>query len=99
MVQMWYDISPIDNATAATFLINDVVLLNYGVFVNQRLYGTMQQANAIPFPSARADIPTNYVGLTNQQLWNSYGVAFGGAIVPSNAITVPNITGLVAPKV
>jgi hypothetical protein len=98
-IQMLYDINPIENGTAASFLYNDVVLLNYGTFVNQRLYNTMQQANAIPFPSPRADIPTNYVGLTNQQLWDLYGVALGGAIAPSNAISIPNIIGLVAPRV
>jgi hypothetical protein len=75
------------------------VPLNYGSFVNQRLYNTMQQASAIPFPTLRTDLPTQYVGLTNQQLWNLYGQALGGAIAPSNVVTVPNITGLVAPIV
>jgi Ca2+-binding RTX toxin-like protein len=98
-IQTFFDVYPLSNASAAAFLVDDVVLLNYGTLVNQRLYNTMQQANAIPFPSSRADIPAQYVGLTNQQLWNLYGVALGGAIAPSNAVTAPNITGLIAPAV
>jgi hypothetical protein len=98
-IQMVLDNYPISGYSATVFFVNDVVTLNYGSFVNQRLYNTIQQANAIPFPTSRSDIPAQYVGLTNQQLWNLYGVMFGGAIVPSNAVTVPNIIGLVAPAV
>jgi hypothetical protein len=98
-IQAFYDISQLENSSATAYLSNDIVVLNYGLLVNQRLYNTMQQAGAVPFPSARADIPTQYVGLTNQQLFNLYGVAFGGAIAPVNAITMPNIIGLVAPNI
>jgi hypothetical protein len=98
-IQTVFDAYQISGYSATAFFVNDDVRLNYGSFVNQRLYNTMQQANAIPFPTSRTDLPAQYVGLTNQQLWNLYGVALGGAIAPNTAVTVPNITGLVAPAV
>jgi hypothetical protein len=98
-IETIFDTYPISGYSATAFLVNDDVRLNYGPFVNRRLYNTIQQANAIPFPTSRTDIPAQYVGLTNQQLWNLLGVALGGAIVPSNAVIVPNIAGLLAPVV
>jgi hypothetical protein len=98
-IQTVFDTFPISGYSATVFFVNDDVRLNYGSFVNQRLYNAMQQASAIPFPTLRTDLPTQYVGLSNQQLWNSYGLALGGAIAPSNGVSVPNITGLVAPIV
>jgi hypothetical protein len=94
-----YDMTPIPGYPATSAFVNDVVLLNFGQFVNQRLYSALQTATAVPFGTARVDLPSQYVGLTNQQLWNEFGKAFGGAIAPSNAITAPNIVGLIAPKV
>jgi hypothetical protein len=42
-------------------------------------------------------VPTEYVGLTTQQLWNYYGIAIGGSVAPSNA-TVPSFSnGLLGP--
>jgi hypothetical protein len=80
-----------------TFLVNDLILLNYGLFSNQRLYFNEQEAYYIPFPVARPDAPAAYVGLTNQQLWDQFGIALGGAIVPANAYKVLGITGWLAP--
>jgi hypothetical protein len=98
-VQAVFDTYPVSGFSATTFFANDVVLLNFGALVNQRLYNVMQLAGEIPFPVARFDLPAQYVGLTNQQLWNQFGVALGGSIAPSNLISVPNIIGLVTPKV
>ena len=98
-IQMLLDVYPISGYLATAYFVNDVVTLNYGSFVNQRLYNAMQVASAIPFPTSRSDIPAQYVGLTNQQLSNLYGVSLGGSIVPGNAVTVPNIIGLVVPIV
>jgi len=83
--------------TADIFFVRDTITLNYGPYVNQRLYFTMQHANAIPFPEPRYDVPAEYIGLTNQQMWNQFGVALGGEIAPANAVIVPLITGLVGP--
>jgi hypothetical protein len=98
-IQMLLDVYPISGYLATVYFVNDLVTLNYGSFVNQRLYNAMQAASAIPFTAPRSDIPSQYVGLTNQQLRDLYGVSLGGSIVPSNAVTVPNITGLLVPKV
>jgi len=82
---------------SSQFFANDVVILDFGPFAGQRLYYTKQQSNVVPFWSPIDGLPVEYVGLTNQQLWDQYGVALGGAIAPSDAYTVPGITGLVGP--
>jgi hypothetical protein len=97
-IDMHVDLYQLPNAILSNFWVQDTVTLNFGQFVNQRLYSFMQRADAVPFPDFRSDIPSEYVGLSNQQLWNQFGVAIGGAIAPSNAITVPTIYGLIAPK-
>ena len=80
----------------SVFFVQDIVVLNFGPFIYQRLYNTLQQASAVPFPDPRPDLPTAYIGLTNQQLWDQFGVALGGAIAPPDAFTAPNIVGLIA---
>ena len=94
-----FDVNPIVIYPATAFLVKDVITLNYGQFLNQRLYGIMQLPNVVPFPVPRADLPAAYVGLTNQQLWNQFGVALGGEIAPSNWTVVPSIIGLIGPPV
>jgi Ca2+-binding RTX toxin-like protein len=84
---------------ATTFFAHDSIVLNYGLFRNQRLYFEAQKANYIPFPVPRSDMPSQYIGLTNQELWNQFGVALGGEIAPATAIAYPNIIGLVLPPV
>ena len=76
----------------------DIVTLDFGPFQNQRLYYTQQAADWVVFPEPRADVLPEYIGLTNQQLWDQYGIALGGAIAPANAYTWQNITGLIAPN-
>src|SRR4029079_17583332 len=89
IITSWPDTTPYVTFPLTAFFSSDTVLLNFGQFVNQRLYSTLQAANAIPFPTARTGLPTAYVGLTNQQLWDIYGIAIGGAIAPSTAFTAP----------
>jgi hypothetical protein len=81
------------------FFVKDTITLNFGLFVNQQLYFESQTANYVPFPVSRPDMPAQYIGLTNQQLWNNFGIALGGGIAPWNAFTVPGIVGLIAPRV
>jgi hypothetical protein len=83
---------------ATTFFVKDTIILNYGQFQNQQLFFNEQHANYIPFPTARPDMPSQYIGLTNQQLWNQFGIALGGGVAPSNAVNVSGIIGLVAPR-
>lgn len=77
--------------------LDDTVILDFGPFAHQRLYYNQQQADLVLFPEPREDVPLEYVGLTNQQLWDQYGVAFGGAVAPSDAYTVPQVVGLIGP--
>ena len=77
--------------------MNDQVILNFGPLQSQRVYYWRQQAQAIPFPEARPDIPPQYVGLTNQQLWNQFGKALSGAIAPADVYTLPYIQGGLIP--
>ncbi len=79
------------------FFVKDTVILDYGPYINQQLYSLGQVASFIPFPEPRLDAPAAYIGLTNQQLWNEFGVTLGGAIAPPSAVTEPYIVGLVAP--
>jgi hypothetical protein len=89
---------PISGSVAHIFL-QDTVVIDYGPFVNQRLYYRWQRAGAVPFPEPRVGLPAEYVGLTTQQLWDQYGIAVGGEIAPSDVIEVPSITGLIGPPI
>jgi hypothetical protein len=83
---------------ASQFFGSDIVILDFGPFAGERLYYTQQAADGVPFLTPIEGLPLGYVGLTNQQLWDRYGVALGGVVAPSEAYTVPNITGLVGPS-
>jgi hypothetical protein len=96
-IDMQVTLYPLPNTDLSNYWVPDTVLLNFGPFVSQRLYSVAQRAEFVPFPYARFDIPPEYVGLSNQELWDEHGVAIGNAIAPSNSITVPNIFGLIAP--
>ena len=80
------------------YVAPDIVELNYGSYQHRRVYYAGQTANADPFRAALAELPPEYVGLTQQQLFSRFGIAVGGAITPRNATTVRGITGgFVAP--
>ena len=81
------------------FFVHDSITLNFGIFQNQRLYYYEQTASYVPFPTPRSDMPAAYIGLTNQQLWNQFGIALSGEIAPANVYAVPNLIGLIAPRV
>jgi Ca2+-binding RTX toxin-like protein len=98
-ILMWEDLRPISQGTAAFFFVRDAVVLNYGSIVNQQLYYLGQRPTTVLFPTPREDVPAEYVGLTNQQLLNQFGIALGGELMPSNTFSVPYITGgRVAPR-
>ncbi|MCO6456614.1 MAG: hypothetical protein J5I93_15050 [Pirellulaceae bacterium] len=73
----------------------DTVTLNFGEFRQARLYFAEQRASHVVFPSSGPHIPPQYVGRTNQQLWDSHGLALGGAIAPDDALLVSGVVGLV----
>jgi Ca2+-binding RTX toxin-like protein len=62
------------------------VTLQYGQYTNHRLYFPVQQASAVPFPAPLEGVPSQYVGLTQQQLHDRYGLAVAGEIAPADAI-------------
>jgi hypothetical protein len=82
---------------AGYFFSTDIVTANFGPYINKRLYSTLQQATAVPVPTPIPGVSTDYVGLTNQQLWDYYRIALGGEIAPGNAYMPFGIIGLVAP--
>jgi hypothetical protein len=86
--------------TAEMFFVSDVVILNYGQFVNRRLYSEMQLSDFVPFPSARPDleIDSGYINRSNLYLMANYQKAIGGAsVLPATYQVVPNIIdGLVS---
>jgi hypothetical protein len=68
------------NGDPNNYFVPEQILLG-----GQELYYTNQVANYVPFPTAAPGIPGPLVGLTNQQLWNQFGLAMEGAIAPANA--------------
>lgn len=48
-------------------------------------------------PAAAAFVPQALRNLTNQQLWDTYGLAIGGAVAPRNATPDPLVNGIVGP--
>jgi hypothetical protein len=76
---------------------SDQTILNFGPYSNKRVYFTQQASISIPFSQPVENIPTAYIGLTAQALWNQFGLVIAGQLAPSNAVTLPGIVGLVAP--
>jgi hypothetical protein len=94
------DLSPIAKAYADSYLVGDTIILNFGPYFQRQLFFENQLPTAVPFPVARADVPSQYVGLSNLQLWIQYGVAVGGGVAPAGATAVPLIVdGLIGPSV
>src|SRR5436189_6180023 len=48
-------------------------------------------------PAAASWAPAALLNMTNQKLWDNYGLAIGGVIAPKNAIPDPLINGIVGP--
>jgi hypothetical protein len=98
-IWMWEDLRPISQGYVTFLVVRDAIVLNYGAIDYQKLYYLGQQANAVLFPTARDDVPAEYIGLTSQQLWDRYNMVLGGSIAPNNTFAVPFISGgTVAPK-
>jgi len=94
--------SPPEDKFPAFFLLPDKIILNYGLYDNQRLYFDEQAANYEPLPYDGAPytfveeerfILAEFADKTNQELQNEYNMSFGGAILPDDAQTVVGIEG------
>ncbi len=75
----------------------DLIRLGTVKYQGKQVYYLEQAADVVPFPAGEAAdyIPEEFIGKTNQQLWNEFGLAVGGAIAPQDAITDPAIRGLI----
>src|SRR5207244_1178305 len=71
-------------------------LLNQAPYNGQQLYFNEQASTYVPFVAGVAPswVPAQLIGLTNQQLWQQYGLAFTGAIAPAGATASPLLSGL-----
>jgi hypothetical protein len=63
----------------------------------RELYYANQAAGYVPFPATTALVPAAFVGLTNQQLWASYGLAMEGVAAPAAAAAYPGSNGIAGP--
>jgi hypothetical protein len=79
---------------------DQIVWAPYGSAV-QELYFNEQASWFAPFPAATAagHVPNDYLNLNNFQLSRDYGVAFGGQILPADAVAVAGIRGYAGPLV
>jgi hypothetical protein len=82
------------NDSIAHIFYDSKVFLNYGPYANQQLYAGEQMASAVPFPTAKPYIPTEYVGLTTAQLRDQFGSTVYGELAPAEFLQIPSLGGL-----
>lgn len=90
----------------------DVIKIGLVSHNGGQVYFNEQASDYVPYPSASfvasnpgvkhgpvaaAWVPAALLNLTNQQLWDTYGLAIGGTVAPANAVADPLINGLVGP--
>jgi hypothetical protein len=84
-----------------TFFDRDRILINTPTHNNngqaQQLFYLQQLKDAVPFPSGQVPsyFPPELVDLTNQQLFDQFGLALGGLPAPDDATTATGIWGAV----
>jgi hypothetical protein len=78
------------------FFAPQTTLLNAVQYGGKQLYFNEQAPGYVPFPAGTAPswVPVQLIGLTNQQLWQHYGLAFAGAVAPADAKASPLLNGL-----
>jgi hypothetical protein len=74
----------------------DRILLDYGPFHVQQVYFPEQLPASIPFPYEHFLVPSQYVGLSSQQLLDEFGVAIGGSLVPADGLWVERMNGSIS---
>jgi G8 domain len=62
-----------------------------------QLYFAQQQASAILPGTSTFGLGAPVAGLTNTQAWTAFGIAFAGAIAPTNATTLSFTNALIVP--
>ena len=102
---VWFTAASLTTSTCAVTTLDQVFVENYdGVSGDDfQVFYTQQAANfVVPQTILNSDGTTRLAGapvagLTNAQAWAEYGVAVAGEVAPSDAGTMDNIVGLVAP--
>ena len=88
------------------FLYNDQITLNFGDYSGQQLFHSQQASDFVPFHAQPAqvtpedpgeDIPEQYIGLSNAEMQDQFGVSLGGVIASIDAVDAPGdgIVGLI----
>ncbi|MEO0562823.1 MAG: hypothetical protein AAF125_11970, partial [Chloroflexota bacterium] len=84
------------------FLMLDRITLNFSPYNGMGLYYPQQAADAVPMTLENASyrdmdeivsVPAQYVGITNAELQQQFGMSFGGALLPADAAPAPGIVG------
>jgi G8 domain len=90
----------------------DIIKIGLVSHNGQQVYFNEQAFNYVPYPDANfiaanpttnhgpvaaAWVPAALRNMTNQQLWNTYGIAIGGVVAPMNSVPDPLINGIVGP--
>jgi G8 domain len=90
----------------------DIIKIGLVSHNGQQVYFKEQAANYVPYPDANFIasnpnsshgpvaapwVPAALQNMTNQQLWNTFGIAIGGAVAPLNSVPDPLINGIVGP--
>ncbi|MEM8507280.1 MAG: G8 domain-containing protein [Bacteroidota bacterium] len=101
-IQMEAFFTPPEDKYPAYFLLPDKIVLNYGNYQNQRLFFDEQAPEYTPLPVDAAPctffeetryILPEFAGKNNQQLQKEYQMSFGGSLLPTDAVAVPEIMG------
>ncbi len=101
---MTADLRVIVDGVEDWFFLSDRVLLNFGEHAGKQLYYEAQAADFLLFPEQPEqaspddpgfDVDEQFLEKTNQQLLDEFGMSFGGALLPDDAVGAPpNIIGL-----
>ncbi len=90
----------------------DVIKIGLVSHNGQQVYFNEQAYDYVPYPDtnfvannpgvkhgpvAAPWVPAALLNMTNQQLWNTYGIAIGGAVAPQGCVPDPLINGIVGP--
>jgi hypothetical protein len=80
----------------APVLATDTVVLDYGPFDGHQAHYPEQLPTAVPFADSYRIVPSEYVGLSSQQLWDQFGVAVGGTLAPADGIRFPRFNAIIS---
>lgn len=63
------------------------------------LFFLQQARDFVPFPVTSSTVPTDFVGKTNLQIWNEFGMAISGVLASEDAFAMPGSLGLIGSPV